>query len=215
MKKKNWLLVIIVIILLLGFGFVIYNNLLNDNKVLSKEDALTLGKNKYNELENYISNILSTNNNDFITSSDGYVKYYYQEDLEKKFKNIFSSNTRLNDLFLGYLPDSNKCTSDSMNINPESCHESFSYIKKNNKYYVDSECRASGFTISVSDWEVTKITGNMINYSYKVNQISGSCLENCETKLSKNMQLIKEDNIWKINKVSIATRCGYLIDVNN
>ena len=211
MKKKNLLIIVITIILILVIGFLIYNK---DDKILTTEEALTLGKNKYNELEGYISSILSNENDDFIETTDGYVKYYYKEDFDNNFKTIFSSNLNLNHLFLKYSKDTNTCTSDYININPETCHESISYIKDDGKYYVNSECRSGGFTSSISNLKVTKITSDTINYSYEINQISGSCVDDCEIKLSKNMQLIKENNNWKINKVSIPTRCGYLIDVN-
>lgn len=202
MKNNLKILVIVLIILVLGLGsFIIYD------KVLKSKDADTkiieLGKEKYNDLVKFL-NELSSTTNDYIMENDEYVKYYYKENFSTDFYKIFASNVTYKDIFLEL--NNGKCSS---NIKDDlyECLKSYTFLLKDNKYYVDTECRATGSIVEASNFIIDSQTDNKIILNYNL------VVDN-STTYNKVLELVKENNEWKINKVSVPVRCSWIIDVN-
>ena len=202
MKNNLKFLVIVLTILVLGLGgFIIYDKVLK-----SKDDdtkIIELGKEKYNDLVKYLQELSSTNN-DYIKENDEYVKYYYKEKFSTDFYKIFASNVTYKDIFLEL--NNGKCSS---NIKDDlyECLKSYTFLLKDNKYYIDTECRATGSTVEASNFIVDSQTDNKIILNYNL------VVDN-STTYNKVLELAKENNEWKINKVSVPVRCGWIIDVN-
>ena len=202
MKNNLKIVVIVLTILVLGLGgFIIYDKVLK-----SKDDdtkIIELGKEKYNDLVKYLQELSSTNN-DYIKENDEYVKYYYKENFSTDFYKIFASNVTYKDIFLEL--NNGKCSS---NIKDDlyECLKSYTFLLKDNKYYIDTECRATGSTVEASNFIVDSQTDNKIILNYNL------VVDN-STTYNKVLELAKENNEWKINKVSVPVRCGWIIDVN-
>ena len=202
MKNNSKVLVIVLAILVLGLGgFIIYDKLLK-----SKDDdtkIIELGKEKYNDLVKYLQELSSTNN-DYIKENDEYVKYYYKENFSTDFYKIFASNVTYKDIFLEL--NNGKCSS---NIKDDlyECLKSYTFLLKDNKYYIDTECRATGSTVEASNFIVDSQTDNKIILNYNL------VVDN-STTYNKVLELVKENSEWKINKVSVPVRCSWIIDVN-
>ncbi len=202
MKNNLKIVVIVLAILVLGLGgFIIYDKVLK-----SKDDdtkIIELGKEKYNDLVKYLQELSSTNN-DYIKENDEYVKYYYKENFSTDFYKIFASNVTYKDIFLEL--NNGKCSS---NIKDDlyECLKSYTFLLKDNKYYIDTECRATGSTVETSNFIVDSQTDNKIILNYNL------VVDN-STTYNKVLELVKENNEWKINKVSVPVRCSWIIDVN-
>lgn len=204
MKKYLILVIVIVLLLSLFLAFYIFNkeeNIENENNLLTEQEALVLGKDKYEKINTYIINILSIEKDNYVTESD--IKFYYYENLETEFNKLFSKKINLNNLFLEY--DTNNLSDSATNL---------TYIKKNNSYYVDNVCRSGGANNTFDNLKVVNITDNIINYTYDIKSLFDSCVEDCDKTFNKEMQLIKENDEWKINKISIPNKCGFLTDIN-
>lgn len=202
MKNNLKIVVIVLIILVLGLGgFIICDKVLK-----SKDDdtkIIEIGKEKYNDLVKYL-NELSSTTNDYIMENDEYVKYYYKENFSTDFYKIFASNVTYKDIFLEL--NNGKCSS---NIKDDlyECLKSYTFLLKDNKYYVDTECRATGSIVEASNFVVDSQTDNKIILNYNL------VVDN-STTYNKVLELVKENNEWKINKVSVPVRCSWIIDVN-
>ncbi len=202
MKNNLKFLVIVLTILVVGLGgFIIYDKVLkrknDDTKIIE------LGQEKYDDLVKYLKELTSTNNN-YIKENDEFVKYYYKENFSTDFYKIFASNITYKDIFLEI--SNGKCSS---NIKDDlyECLKSYTFLLKDNKYYVDTECRATGSIVEASNFVVDSQTENKIVLNYKL------VVDNL-TAYNKVLELVKENNEWKINKVSVPVRCGWIIDVN-
>lgn len=202
MKNNLKILVIVLIILVLGLGgFIICDKVLNNKDADTK--IIELGKEKYNDLVKFL-NELSSTTNDYIMENDEYVKYYYKENFSTDFYKIFASNVTYKDIFLEL--NNGKCSS---NIKDDlyECLKSYTFLLKDNKYYVDTECRATGSIVEASKFIIDSQTDNKIILNYNL------VVDN-STTYNKVLELVKENNEWKINKVSVPVRCSWIIDVN-
>ena len=218
-KKNNKGLIIVLIMFLIiclaGSGYFIYkmvyveksvnNDITNSNSEtnasngITDEEAIALGQQIYEKAANYLKSFkqlttVSTENDENIVNNF----YYYRENFVDEFYEIFSNNIVIDDVF-----DAGDAVGDAIKFN---------YIQKDNKYYIDSGCRANGFVANFNnDIQLLNKSENIINYSYSINIFSGVDSKS-ETK---EMQLIKENNTWKINKITLMERCDNPVNIPN
>ena len=225
-KSKNGLYLFIIIFLLIclgGSGFFIYKRIYQEPKkeepkqeenIMTDNEAIALGEEMYNKLYEFMEShptIYKYGQMDQYKNVDDlnkklteegllYNNYFlFSESFEQNFYNVFSQNVKITDIF------------QEENVENTSGPE-FRYVLVDNKYYVDTECRASGLFIKSVEFNVKNKTENLIDYSFIESGIDGSCPENgdCEFENTKEMQLIKEEGTWKINKVSELSPCEVL-----
>ena len=234
-KSKKGLyigLIIFLLLCLVGSGFFIYkriyadpvkdddSNISNEEKEMTVEEAKALGKemfikyydfmknhptmNTYGSLEEYkqyntggdLLKKLSEDGLAYNSQDNGY--FYLSDNFEDKFYSVFAKEVKINDIF------HNESDKESNGVN-------YRYALIDNKYYVDIECRASGLIMKLGDFTINNQTHNIINYSFIVNESGGCPSENnCDSNSTKEMQIIKEDDVWKINKISEFTTCELL-----
>lgn len=206
----------------------------SSNLNLTESEALAIGKEVYNNLYKYMHSFVDPMGLDKseYNEKDVYNLVYYKHDnFVSEFYNIFSKNVEIKDVFREYLPNENKYSS-NFELNDGYDYESahYFYVNINNVYYVDSGCRAEGGRMDADEFKVEKIENNKITYSYKLfvpqnlwtmpeemapNRTEKEYKEYYANLSLSTLEIVKEDNTWKVNKASVPARCDWSISINN
>ncbi len=203
----------------------------NDNQkdtLLSNAEALTIAKKKlseaqdlYNELNDYYKKY---------TGNDKYGDLYYystKDDITNKFYTIFSSNLSLKDIFAERSITDNNYYSTNVKGNPEGL---INYAVKDNKFYLKSSCGiGSSSTPIYGEFKVEKIENNLIKITHQEPFLAyedyiSDDEDNLENKTeyqnylsglnTMTLELVKENNNWKINKAVILDVCPGSLEIN-
>ena len=205
---------------------------------MSDEEALNLGNSTYDKLQKFINSFkkeeekaIKDNKTELCLNEDGNhlcndgVIYVKHNNFLEEFKSLFTTNIQVNDVFVqydietkDYICNFKKCSGSSTNLG---------YIVKDNEYYFDSECRGSGCEAgSLTDFKLDKNEGNKLVFTYKIikKKSIGNGMCDWETEKEYNdyvkdattyqLELIKENNDWKINKAAVTGKCNNNLIIN-
>ena len=225
-KSKKGLYLFIIIFLLLclgGSGFFIYKRIYQEPKkeepkqeenIMTDNEAIALGEEMYTKLYEFLNSFPSETT---YLKMDEYKKYetggnlikkltenglvynnvyFLVENFEQKFYDIFSQNVVIDDVF--------------KNNDTHYEYYPYRYSLVDEKYFIDSMCRANGQSMKFGNLTINNKTSDLIDYSMSISGEKSGCSENCEYENTKEMQLIKEEGTWKINKVSELSPCEVL-----
>lgn len=226
-------------------GYIFYNKVEKDasknenqtnNANMTEPEALAIGKDIYNNLYKYMHGFVDPMELDKseYNEENVYNMFYYKHDnFISEFYNIFSKNIQLNDVYNEYDSSSRTYKRNFMCENPETdnmCTPYYNYIKINNQYYVDAGCRANVERMEVAEFKVEKIENNKVIYSYKLyvpqdiwimpeeivpNRTEKEYKEYYSNLPLRTLEIVKENNAWKINKASVPARCEWAINISN
>lgn len=236
MKNKKTLIIIFIGLFLIGLLTGILTSYLTRSKQgqeemekITETEALTIGVSMYDKLSDFFNDFPEQENSS-INKDDVYETYFYKHDnFEKEFYTIFSKNIKLNDVFNEYLKDTKtynhnfSCDSDEVD---NMCYKNYSYVKINDDFYIDSICRSEGIETTASELKLEKIEDEKITYSYKLyipkdsystvgEDFSLEEYNNYYENLPvRTLEIVKENDTWKINKASITARCKLPININ-
>ncbi len=241
-KSNNALLIVFMIISLLLAGYIVYDKAIKKEEVkepekpvevlMTEAEALNVGTEVYRKLEKYQSNLKSLPNAS--NKENTYEGVYYKYDnFSEEFKSIFASNIKLVDVFRQDIYSEDMTEEQKQDIKAD-VDGKYSYVNVNNTYYVDAECRASGYAAEFKNLKVEKINKDKLTFSYKFlpeyhectddedSLLNDNCYENMDeynksltAQNNLTLEIVNEENEWKISKVTIQGRCGYTYNVGN
>lgn len=209
-KKNNLLVVILLILLIASCGFIVYDKFLkkdsNNNSqknILSNDVALSLIKEKLNEANTLFGSFESSKCDQNVEKVDDFACYYSTlDDFKTKFYSIYSKDLNYKDVFLDYADYEN-----ADDMKKQSYASETAYLVKDNKVYVDNECRASGLEYKIIDYKIVNVTEDKIEASIKY-------VYDGETEHNESMILVREKDgqeaSWKIKKAHIFGKCEFM-----
>ena len=223
-SKNNLLKVLLIVFIVFTFvlgGFIIYDKLLKNDTdnlfsrenelIMNEKDIISLGKNKLEQASNlsYLNGIKK----DSYTEIDGnpyFVDYGKKDIFENKFYSIYSKQLAITDVLNGDGSDSR-----------------IPFFKiKDDIIYVDYACRASGSGSIWDDFKLENVNSNNIKITYLIHktydefefvelmdgknesQIKQEYDDYIKSIKRSTLELVKEENDWKIKKATLIDACG-------
>ena len=204
-KWKNVALFILISLLVIILGMGVYfwvfkpketgnegNNTTPIVKILTKEEALVVVKERVETANNFFGNFDSSSEcTDMI--DDIYCYYDTVGNFNSKFYSIYSKNLTYIDVF------NEREGSPSLKIS-------------DNKAYVSNHCTmGSGDKSLKGDYEIRNITSDTISATYvflDTDPISGSTND-----VNAELKLVKEDDSWKVANITLLGICNGIYDV--
>ena len=226
-KNKNLIIGVLVFVIVLLLAALIYFVFIKkdntsepvkpqDNqqvdKMLSNEEALNVAKEKLNSALNFWGDFERDDDKDSI--GDWFYYYDTLDNFKNRFYSIYSKQLVSKDVFeecSATLPiDINgKCQT---NLVDGLSEDVASYAIKDNKVYVQNYCTVGdGFTTLKGDYEVKSITNDKIVVKYVLTQ--GDEDPTVKDNHDEEIVLVKEDNNWKIQKVTLIGVCNGFYEV--
>ncbi len=197
-KKKNVLIASLLLIIVLLGGIVVYL-LLNKPKeevkttVITNEEALTIAKEKIEAANNLLGDFKSSYE---CTAKTEDVFCYYDtvDNFKNKFYSVYSKDLAYTDVF-----NEDKEGAPGLRI-------------KDDKTYIFNHCTGgSGDKSLKGNYEIKSVTEDTITVKYIIldtDSINGTTLDQ-----EAEAKLVKEDNTWKITKVTVLSVCNGIYEV--
>ena len=186
------------------------------DKILSNEEALNIAKEKLNSALDFWGDFDSYNEGKCNDNIDKWYCYYDTLDnFKNKFYTVFSKSLDLRDAFAECpatsVMESDKCITNQK----EGLSEDMpSYALKDSKVYVANHCTAgSGFYTLKGNYEIKNVTSDKIVMKYVMTQGSEIPEVEKDVDYDKEIVLVREDNNWKIEKVTIIGICNGALDI--
>lgn len=232
-KNKNliiWVMACIIVLLIAALVYFLFikkddkpvdnkgENNQQVDKILSNEEALNIAKEKLNSALNFWGDFDSFDEDKCRDNIGDWFCYYdTEENFKNKFDNIFSAKITFKDVFdeceniISSDELNSKCKT---NIEGGLSEDHAELTIKNNKVYVANHCTVgSGFYTLKGNYEIKNVMSDKIVMKYVMTQGSEIPEVEKDVDYDKEIVLVKEDNNWKIEKVTIIGICNGAIDV--
>ena len=189
------------------------------DKMLSNEEALNVAKEKLNSALNFWEDFDSFDEDKCKDNIGDWFCYYDAEDnFKNKFYNKKKKKITFKDVFdvcenvISSNDDFNsKCKT---NIEGGLSEDHAELTIKNKKVYVANHCTiGSGFVTLKGNYEIKNVTSDRIVMKYVLTQGSEIPEVEKDVDYDEEIVLVKEDNNWKIEKVTIIGICNGAIEV--
>ena len=211
-KKNNLLVVILLILLIAACGFIVYDKFLkkdnSQNDILSNEAALSLIKEKHNEVNNFFGDFKSSERSAGDKVNDVACYYSTLDAFKTKFYSVYSKELEFKDVFHDYADYE---TADYQG--QEAYAHETAYAIKDNKVYIDNACKAGGSQgKEITDYIIVSVTEDrieaIIKFKFVYADVDGT---DDEIEYSGGMILVKEKDgqeaNWKVKKAPIYNNC--------
>ena len=215
-KKNNLLVVILLILLIAACGFIVYDKFLkkdnSQNDILSNEAALSLIKEKHNEVNNFFGDFKSSERSAGDKVNDVACYYSTLDAFKTKFYSVYSKELEFKDVFHDYADYE---TADYQG--QEAYAHETAYAIKDNKVYIDNACKAGGLEVKIIDYKIVNITEDKIEANINFKYIDNFVYDDNDTEeveRSESMILVREKDgqgtNWKVKKTLIIENCDSL-----
>ena len=216
---------IIIVALLTLIIYMVFIKKDENSIVLTNDEALSLAKSKLNEAQDFY-NSFKNDSTDKLTLNDCILSDFYyfdtEENFNKKFKKLYSNSVRIKDFMIEYV----NCELETYNTSGD---EGLAiYLIKDNKIYVNCECRAGGIRgLYARDYRLIINDDNKIEVLYKIymdyddysededNPTQDKYQNYLNEQEEYKLEMIFENNEWKISHATILDACGMTLKVSN
>jgi len=198
----------------------------DDNSInLTNDEALSIAKSKLNEAQFFYNSFENESKDKLTLNEYFYGDFYYfdtEENFNKKFKNIYSNDVRIKNFMIKYV------NGEFETYNTDGDEGLAIYLVKDNKIYVNYECRAGGIDgLYARDYRLISNDNDKIEVLYKIymdyedyskdsiNPTQDKYQDYLDEQKEYKLKIVREDNEWKISKATILDACGMTLNVSS
>lgn len=191
--------------------------------VLTNDEALTIAKSKLNDAQNFYNSLKNTNDDKVSLNDYAYGDFYYydtEESFNRKFNDIFINDIKAETIMGKYYNGEFSKDGEGVAV----------YLIQNNKVYVSGVCAGGNIDGNYArDYKLSSNTNEKIEVTYKIymdytdykdseegfNSTPKDYQNYLNNQKEHKLEIIKENEEWKISNAIILDTCGFEMKVSN